>query len=143
MISQAADAESHVHHPGPGWWRKPYLHLFFSIVMAAAAQLFMKRGADDAIGTHQIFGFGGLASGWVWLGIVSHIASLLSWLYALRYAPLNIAYYVAGLTQALVPLGSWFFLHEQIQLQRWAGVAIICLGVAITARQVGKVEEQL
>ena len=111
--------------------------------MAAAAQLLMKQGADESINDQQVFGFHGLTSGWVWAGILAHIASLLSWLYALRFAPLNIAYNLTGFIQVLIPVGSWIFLGEQIHAQRWLGILLICVGVVITARQAGKVEEKL
>jgi drug/metabolite transporter (DMT)-like permease len=42
-----------------------------------------------------------------------------------------------------VPLSSWILLNEAISSRRWLGIALICAGVVITARQVGQVEERL
>ena len=125
------------------WWTEPYVHLAFSILLSASAQLLMRRGASESLNHEEVLGFKGLTSGWVWLGILAHITSLLSWLYALRSAPLNIAYNLTGVIQVIVPLGSWFFLGEQIRPMRWLGIVLICAGVVITARQAGDVEEKL
>jgi undecaprenyl phosphate-alpha-L-ara4N flippase subunit ArnE len=127
---------------GP-WWKAPYLHLALSILLSAAAQLLNKRGADESVTGGAVFGFQGLGSPWVWGGIVCMILSLLSWLHALRTAPLHIAFNLTGAIHVIVPLSSWLLLGEAINGMRWLGIALICAGVVITARQVGEVEERL
>jgi multidrug transporter EmrE-like cation transporter len=127
---------------GP-WWKAPYLHLALSILLSAAAQLLNKHGADESITGGAIFGFQGLGSWWVWGGIVCMILSLLSWLHALRSAPLHIVFNLSGVIHVIVPLSSLLLLGEAISSRRWLGIALICAGVAITARQVGAAEERL
>lgn len=124
------------------WFWNPYFQIAISIVLSAASQLLMKRGADESI-QDAWFGVSGLRSGWVWAGIFAMIASLASWLHALRTVPLNIAYNLTGLIQALVPLGCWLFLGESISAQRWLGIALVIAGVAVIARPLVRVEEKL
>lgn len=126
----------------PHWFWNAYVQIAISILLSAASQLLMKRGADESIQDEWV-GFSGLRSLWVWLGIFAMIASLVSWLQALKTVPLNIAFNLTGLIQALVPLGCWIFLGEQISAQRWLGIALVIAGVAVIARPLVRLEEKL
>lgn len=117
------------------------LQLALSIVFFTAAQLLLKRGATAA--ADSAFNFGALASPWVWLGIVAEIASLVTWLGALRTLPLSVAYNIGGLTHVLIPLGCWGFLGESIPPLRWLGIALVLAGVVLSARSAAEVEEKL
>lgn len=128
--------------PRPGWFFNPYFQILLSILFSAAAQIFLKIGADKSV-TAVWLGVQGLRSGWVWLGIVSMVASLFSWLYCLRFVPLNIAFNLAGLIQVLVPIACWLFLGEHIGLIRGAGILLVCTGVVVIARPLMRVEEKL
>jgi multidrug transporter EmrE-like cation transporter len=117
------------------------LQLTGSIVLFAASQLLLKRGAgDEAAGT---FNFGALGSVWVWGGIAAEIASLVLWLGALRTVPLSIAYNLSGATHVLIPLGCWAWLGESISPLRWLGIALVIAGVIISAQSAAAVEERL
>ena len=97
-------------------------------MLSAAAQLLLKKGADKSVPEIWL-GVEGLRSGWVWLGIAAMVTSLFSWLYSLRFMPLNIAYNLAGLIQVLVPLASWLLLGEKIGPTRVCGILLVCAGV--------------
>ncbi len=124
------------------WFVNPYVQISISIVLSAASQLFMKRGADETV-HDAVLGFTGLKSGWVWLGILAMIASLVSWLYALRSVPLNIAYNLTGAGYALVPLASWIFFRENIPPLRWGGILLVIVGVVVIAKPLMKIEDRL
>lgn len=128
--------------PRPQFFLNPYVQISVSIVLSAAAQLLMKRGADDSIDQAWL-GFAGLRSTWVWLGIVAMVGSLLSWLYALRFIPLNIAFNLAGFVHVLVPIGCWLFLAERIGPLRWCGISLVVVGVLVIAGPLMKVENRL
>lgn len=127
---------------GGHWFFGAYVQISISVVLSAASQVLMKLGADDA-GHGELLAFTGLRSGWVWLGIIALIASLVSWLHALRSVPLNIAFNLACLTHALVPLSCWIFLGETIPLKRWLGIALVIAGVVVVARPLMRLEEKL
>lgn len=125
--------------------RRPFspatLQLAASVVLFAASQLLLKRGAGaEAAGT---FNFGALGSVWVWGGISAEIASLVLWLGALRTIPLSIAYNLSGATHVLIPLGCWAWLGESISPLRWLGIGLVLAGVILSARSAAEVEELL
>jgi len=103
--------------------------------------LCLKKGARAV--TEIWLGIEGLRSGWVWLGIGAMVTSLFSWLYGLRFVPLNVAFNLAGLVQVLVPLASWLLLGETIGPTRACGILLVCAGVFTVARPLMRVEEKL
>ncbi len=128
--------------PRKGWFFNPYVQILFSILLSTAAQVLLKKGADRSVPEIWL-GIEGLRSGWVWLAICAMIASLFSWLYGLRFVPLNIAFNLAGLVMALVPLSAWVLLGEKIGPTRWCGILLVCAGVYVVARPLMQVEEKL
>ena len=128
--------------PQPGFV-SPYFTIAMSVVLDASAQMFLKIGATHSIAQGSWFGVTGLESGWVWLGILSMVTSLGSWLYSLRFVPLNIAANLVGIVHVIVPLSCWFFLGERISAGRWLGIALVIAGVFTIARPLMKVEEKI
>ena len=117
------------------------IQLAASIVLFAASQLLLKRGAGAM--AEGVFNFAALASPWVRLGILAEIASLVAWLGALRTVPLGVAYNLSGITHVLIPLGCWGWLGEGIPPLRWAGIGLVLAGVVLSARPAAAVEERL
>ena len=128
--------------PRAGWFFNPYTQILLSILLSTCAQLCLKRGASKSVSEIWL-GVEGLRSGWVWLGIIAMVTSLLSWLYGLRFVPLNIAFNLSGLVQVLVPLSCWVFLGESISPTRWSGIVLVGAGVFVVARPLMKLEEKL
>ena len=121
----------------------PWLQIFLSVLGNAAAQLFLKKGADTSLqgGASLAFVSCALHSPWVWAGIACMIVSLISWLYALRFVQLIIAFNLAGLLHVIVPLLSWVLLGEKIGGIRWLGIGLVFAGVLIVAKPVIRMEE--
>jgi drug/metabolite transporter (DMT)-like permease len=120
----------------------PYLQIGVSVLLNAAAQIFIKIGAGHG-SDQSLFSISSLTSGAMWLGIVAMVVALISWLYALRSVPLTIAFTLAAATQVIVPLGCWVFLGEQISLLRWGGIFLVTFGILLVAQPLSKVEERL
>ena len=118
------------------------MQIGISVVLAAAAQLFLKLGTTQETSA-SLFNLAALSSPWVWLGILSMLLSLVSWLYALRSVPLLIAFNLAAATHVIVPIASWILLGERIPSVRWLGILIVTLGVFVIARPLSRVEERL
>ena len=118
----------------------PYLQLSISIVLAAAAQIFLKIGVDIRLGTS---GYGFLVSLWIWTGISAILLSLFSWLYALKSVPLIVAFNLAATNHILVAIGACAFLGEKITQQRWLGISLVALGAFFIARSSSRAEEKL
>jgi multidrug transporter EmrE-like cation transporter len=141
-VVEASSEPPPVAKPRPGFFFNPYTQIGLSIVLEAATEVFLKLGAHQSV--PQIWmGFEGLRSGWVWLGIIAMVTSLFSWLYSLKYVPLNVAFNLAGSVQVLVPIASWLILGERIGWTRGLGILLVCAGVYTVARPLMKVEEKL
>lgn len=130
----------------PTGFRNPWLHLVISVTCVAIYELLLKRGAAETANPDSSWswtGLSGLGSIYVWIAIVFVIASLLTWLYVLRYLPLSIAFPFSQAVHVLVPLGSWLILGENIITLRWIGIAFVSLGLAVVAKPIAKIEEEL
>lgn len=130
----------------PTGFRNPWLHLALSVTCVAIYELLLKRGARDTANLSPSWswtGLSGLASIYVWIAIVFVIVSLLTWLYVLRFIPLSIAFPISQAVHVLVPLGSWLILGENIVTLRWIGIAFVSLGLAVVAKPVARLEEEL
>jgi len=132
--------------PAPGLFWNPYLQIFFTVLLTAAAQILLKIGADGSAANNSLWSWSGLAelaSWWTWLGILAFVASFGGWLYALRFLPLGLAFALTNGVHIFVPLGSWLFLNEHIGLRRAGGILIIIAGILLLAQSVAKVEEKV
>ncbi len=133
-----------------GSWRgrfaNPWLQLAICVLLATAAEIFLKLGAiatADPASDWSWTGFNGLRSGWVWWGILASVISLFNWLATLKKLPLTIAFPAGQAVHILVPLSSWLFLGEAISPWRWIGIALLLAGLMIVARPAARLEEKL
>ncbi len=138
----ASELEEPAAAPRKGWFFNPYLQLAVSIALTAASHVFLKRGSPE-VSADAWFGWESLRSPWTWMGIVAMVTSLFSWLYALRFVALNIAFNLAAILHAIVPLCGWIFLHETIGLKRGFGIALVVSGVLVIAKAAYEAEEKL
>jgi drug/metabolite transporter (DMT)-like permease len=70
---------------------------------------------------------------WIALGIALLIGFFASYLTALSWADLTFVLPATAFGNVIVALLSRFWLHEPISLQRWAGIALITVGVGFVA----------
>ncbi len=132
--------------PAPGLFWNPFVQIFFTVLLTAAAQVLLKIGGDYSAGDNSIWSWLGLAelgSWWTWAGIFAFVASFGGWLYALRFLPLGLAFSLTNGVHIFVPIGSWLFLGEHIGLLRASGIFLIIVGVLFLAQSVAKVEEKV
>jgi drug/metabolite transporter (DMT)-like permease len=132
--------------PAPGLFWNPYLQIFFTVLLTAAAQILLKIGAEHSAGNDSVWSWLGLAelgTGMTWLGILAFVASFVGWLYALRFLPLGLAFALTNGVHIFVPLGSWLFLGEHISLLRGSGICVIIAGILLLAQSVAKAEERV
>jgi multidrug transporter EmrE-like cation transporter len=121
----------------------PYLQIGLGALLVTLSELLMKTGAASQDGRIGLFGIAALASGWTWLGIISYCLSFASWVHVLRTVPLGVAYGLINVTHVLIPLGCWFFLHEDISPRRWLGIALVLAGLLLVVRPLARVEQKL
>jgi drug/metabolite transporter (DMT)-like permease len=77
---------------------------------------------------------------WIALGIALLIGFFASYLTALSWADLTFVLPATALGNVLVALLSRFWLGEAISLERWAGIALITLGVGFVAQGPSRTE---
>lgn len=71
---------------------------------------------------------------WIALGIALLIGFFASYLTALSWADLTFVLPATAFGNVIVALIARFWLHEAISLERWAGIALITLGVSFVAQ---------
>ena len=74
----------------------------------------------------RAFGFG-----WFWLGLGLMAVAFFSLLALLSWADVSVVVPSTALTYVVAALGGKFLLHEQVAPVRWAGVVLVCVGVAL------------
>jgi multidrug transporter EmrE-like cation transporter len=74
------------------------------------------------------------ASGSVWLGIASLIGFFVAYMLALSLADYSFVQPASSLAYGVVALLGHLMLGERVSPLRWAGIAVICLGVLVVGR---------
>ena len=129
-----------------GWFINPYVQILIGALLDTTGEILLKKGASavsPAGGWVAHLGITPLLSGWTWLGIISYVLSLVSWLHVLRFVPLSIAFPLINVVHVFVPLGASVFLHEHVSAKRWLGISLIILGVFAIIKPLIKAEERL
>lgn len=100
-----------------------------AVLLGTAAQVLLKAGATAAP-----FGWALALEPRVLAGAACYGASLVVWLAALASTPVSIAYPMVSLGFVLNALAAQWLLGEALTPLRWAGIALIVLGVVLVAR---------
>jgi drug/metabolite transporter (DMT)-like permease len=72
-------------------------------------------------------------NGWFWVGVPLMALSFYSLLLLLSWNPISFVIPASALSYVVGTLGAKYILGEQISLARWAGVVLVCAGVALVA----------
>ena len=75
-----------------------------------------------------------LTSGTIWLGIASLVTFFIAYMLVLTWADYSYVQPASSFSYAVVALLSYFLLGEVVSPLRWAGIAVICVGVFIVGR---------
>jgi uncharacterized membrane protein len=119
---------------------KTYTLLAAVVLFASTGNVLLGKGMKQ-IGEipWSLSALGGLfvktfVNGWVWLGIGSLLLFLVSFMIVLSWADYSFVMPASAASYAVATFMSHWLLRESVTPQRWAGVALICLGVALVAR---------
>jgi drug/metabolite transporter (DMT)-like permease len=77
---------------------------------------------------------------WIAVGIALLIGFFASYLTALSWADLTFVLPATAFGNVIVALLAKFWLHDAISLERWAGIALITLGVGFVAQGPSRTE---
>ena len=92
--------------------------------------LFMKRGMPAELPTPLAY-ITTLFQPWVALGVILLVLWMLSRMTLLSWADLSYVLPVTSIGYVLVAIAGKVLLHEEITGKRWAGIALIMVGVAL------------
>jgi drug/metabolite transporter (DMT)-like permease len=73
-------------------------------------------------------------SGPIWFGVASLITFFIAYMLVLSLADYSFVQPASSLAYGVVAVFGYLILGEQISPLRWAGIAVICLGVLIVGR---------
>ena len=101
----------------------------------AAGQILFKYGVD-AIGAGEAhFGFGMFRKAFlsppIIAGVLVHVIEFGIWIEILGRLPLSVAFPLESISYVTVLVATRVFLHEAVPPKRWAGVGLICAGIAV------------
>ncbi|MHB8840880.1 MAG: DMT family transporter [Candidatus Aquicultor sp.] len=115
--------------------------IVFSITLAIAGQLLLKSGMNQVgrIGTGDLVYYKDMLfktflHPYILSGLALYFLSSIVWLIVLSRVNLSFAYPFAGLGYVLVMIISWRFMNEPVSAIRFAGAALIGLGVVFISR---------
>ena len=74
-----------------------------------------------------------LSNGWFWTGMPLLALSFYALLVLLSWEPISLVIPASALSYVVGKLGAKYLLGEDVSAARWAGVALVCAGVALVA----------
>jgi drug/metabolite transporter (DMT)-like permease len=72
-------------------------------------------------------------NGWFWTGVPLMAMSFYSLLLLLSWEPISLVIPASALSYVVGTFGAKFILREDVSTARWAGVILVCVGVALVA----------
>ena len=94
-----------------------------------------KAGAPEHLRIQQVISFLGRAfrNGWFWVGVPLLALSFYLLIVLLSWEPISLVIPASALSYVVGTLGAKYILKEDVNGVRWAGVLLVCVGVAIVA----------
>ena len=125
----------------PGLHFKTYVLLLFVVLFAPLGNVLLSKGMKG-IGSAQNWAAADLfpvlvkilTSGTIWLGIACLLAFFVAYMLVLTWADYSYVQPASSFSYAVVAVLSYFLLGEVVPPLRWAGIAVICLGVFVVGR---------
>lgn len=117
-----------------------YLFITLTILFTVAGQLLVKYGMTQVgSGSLQAPRFAKhlvatLANPCVFLGFACAFIAAMTWTVAISRAQLSFAYPFTALGVVLTLVFSSLLFGDKVSMQRWMGVALVCLGLIVVAR---------
>jgi drug/metabolite transporter (DMT)-like permease len=114
------------------------------IIFGALGDVALSRGmklVGELSLAHWTEAIAAIFTPWVGIGIILLIGFFASYLTALSFADLTYVLPATSVGYILMALLARFFLHEQISVYRWAGIALIALGVGFVTQGPAKTRD--
>lgn len=125
----------------PGLHFKTYVLILFMVLFAPLGNVLLSKGMKG-IGSAKNWAPSEafhifvriITSGYIWLGIACLLAFFVAYMLVLTWADYSYVQPASAFSYAVVALLSYFLLRENVPPLRWAGIAVICVGVLVVGR---------
>jgi drug/metabolite transporter (DMT)-like permease len=125
----------------PALHLKTYIFIVFIAIFAPLGNVLLSKGMKS-VGSARNWQVGELfsivirvlSSGYIWLGIACLLAFFVAYMLILTWADYSYVQPASAFSYAVVAILGLLLLGEKVNLLRWAGIAVICLGVLIVGR---------
>ena len=112
--------------------------LFFVVVFGTVGEIFVSRAMKE---TGEVKNFRpralvevilrAMRVKWMWLGVGMMTLAFFSLLAVFSVANVSFVVPVTALSYVVGAVGGSFFLGERVNLQRWIGILLVCVGVTL------------
>jgi hypothetical protein len=75
-----------------------------------------------------------LCNGWFWVGAPLMALAFYALLVLLSWEPISLVIPASALSYVVGTFGAKYVLREEVSAARWAGVILVCVGVALVAK---------
>lgn len=110
-----------------------------SVLLASGGQLTIKLGLNRHASASVAFA--GFHLSWlVLLGLLIYGMGTMLWIQAVSQRDISYLYPLSALNYVLIALGGSWFLGENVGAERWAGIAVMSVGVGLLMRSRDEVQ---
>lgn len=116
-----------------------FLIVLVGVLLNAGAQLLLKAGASASGPIVSVAGLRAAAAGLalhpaILGGLVCYAVSVVVWIVALSRVDVSVAYPMLSIGYIVNALLAYWLFGEAVSAERWLGIAVILVGVALVAR---------
>lgn len=109
--------------------------VLFGAVLSAIGGIFLKQGAVRLPPIHGALDLIEIFLNWrIMAGLALYFIPAVIWILLLRKVELSLLQPLMSMVYVVTPLLAIYFLDEQVSASRWAGIAVIVVGVVIISR---------
>jgi drug/metabolite transporter (DMT)-like permease len=117
---------------------KTVVLIVIMVSVAPLGDMFLRRGMEQvgampgwAPSELFSFFFAAFTSSTIWIGIGLLLGFFIAYLLVLSWADYSYVLPASSISTLVVALLAHFLLHETVRPLRWAGVALVCMGVFV------------
>ncbi len=116
-----------------------FLIVLVGVLLNAGAQLLLKAGASASGPIASLAGLRGAAADLalhpaILGGLVCYAVSVVVWIVALSRVDVSVAYPMLSIGYVVNAALAYWLFGEAVSAERWLGIAVILVGVALVAR---------